>query len=63
MNMHIVMATLSIGEGQTISQPYIVAYMIEALNPSKNDIVLEIGYRFRVCSSCSIKVGSHGLYY
>lgn len=34
---------LSIGEGQTISQPYIVAYMIEALNPSKNDIVLEIG--------------------
>ncbi len=34
---------LSIGDGQTISQPYIVAYMIEALNPGKNDIVLEVG--------------------
>jgi protein-L-isoaspartate(D-aspartate) O-methyltransferase len=34
---------LSIGEGQTISQPYIVAYMIQALNPDKDDRVLEIG--------------------
>lgn len=34
---------LSIGDGQTISQPYIVAYMIEALDPGKGDIVLEIG--------------------
>jgi protein-L-isoaspartate(D-aspartate) O-methyltransferase len=34
---------LSIGEGQTISQPYIVAYMIEALHPRKDDRVLEIG--------------------
>ena len=34
---------LSIGEGQTISQPYIVAYMIQALNPDKEDRVLEIG--------------------
>jgi protein-L-isoaspartate(D-aspartate) O-methyltransferase len=34
---------LSIGEGQTISQPYIVAYMIQALNPDKDDKVLEIG--------------------
>jgi protein-L-isoaspartate(D-aspartate) O-methyltransferase len=34
---------LSIGLGQTISQPYIVAYMTEALKPSKTDRVLEIG--------------------
>ncbi|MDD4766619.1 MAG: protein-L-isoaspartate(D-aspartate) O-methyltransferase [Desulfotomaculaceae bacterium] len=34
---------LSIGDGQTISQPYIVAYMIEALDPGKDDVVLEIG--------------------
>ncbi len=34
---------LPIGEGQTISQPYIVAFMTEALNLSKTDKVLEIG--------------------
>ncbi len=34
---------LPIGEGQTISQPYIVAEMIEALNLDKNDKVLEVG--------------------
>ncbi len=34
---------LSIGEGQTISQPYIVAYMIEALSLKTGDKVLEIG--------------------
>lgn len=32
-----------IGEGQTISQPYIVAYMTEALNLKAEDKVLEIG--------------------
>jgi protein-L-isoaspartate(D-aspartate) O-methyltransferase len=32
-----------IGEGQTISQPYIVAFMTEALNLKKKDRVLEIG--------------------
>jgi len=32
-----------IGEGQTISQPYIVAYMLEALNFSPDHRVLEIG--------------------
>ncbi len=32
-----------IGEGQTISQPYIVAYMTEALNLKESDRVLEIG--------------------
>jgi protein-L-isoaspartate(D-aspartate) O-methyltransferase len=34
---------LSIGHGQTISQPFIVAYMTEALEPRADDVVLEIG--------------------
>lgn len=34
---------LPIGHGQTISQPYIVAYMTELLGVSKDDIVLEVG--------------------
>ena len=34
---------LPIGEDQTISQPYIVAYMTESLHLNKNDKVLEIG--------------------
>jgi protein-L-isoaspartate(D-aspartate) O-methyltransferase len=34
---------LPIGKGQTISQPYIVAYMTEVLELSSTDIVLEIG--------------------
>ena len=34
---------LPIGEGQTISQPYIVALMLEALQLSPTDKVLEIG--------------------
>jgi protein-L-isoaspartate(D-aspartate) O-methyltransferase len=34
---------LQIGEGQTISQPYIVAYMTEVLKLNHNSKVLEIG--------------------
>ena len=34
---------LSIGEGQTISQPYVVAFMTEALDLDPGDRVLEIG--------------------
>ena len=34
---------LPIGEGQTISQPYIVAFMTEILELEKSDKVLEIG--------------------
>jgi protein-L-isoaspartate(D-aspartate) O-methyltransferase len=34
---------LPIGEGQTISQPYIVALMTEVIRPHKNMKVLEIG--------------------
>jgi protein-L-isoaspartate(D-aspartate) O-methyltransferase len=34
---------LPIGEGQTISQPYIVAVMTELLQPHPQDIMLEVG--------------------
>jgi len=34
---------LPVGEGQTISQPYIVAFMTEALELNQSDKVLEIG--------------------
>ena len=34
---------LPIGEGQTISQPYMVALMTELLQPEPGDVVLEIG--------------------
>src|SRR5437660_11509794 len=34
---------LPIGYGQTISQPYIVAFMTEQLRPKRSDRVLEIG--------------------
>jgi protein-L-isoaspartate(D-aspartate) O-methyltransferase len=34
---------LPIGKGQTISQPYIVAFMTEAINPQAGQRVLEIG--------------------
>lgn len=34
---------LPIGEGQTISQPYIVAFMTEALQPEAHERILEIG--------------------
>lgn len=34
---------IPIGEGQTISSPYIVAVMTEAINPQPTDRVLEIG--------------------
>ncbi|MBN2808094.1 MAG: protein-L-isoaspartate(D-aspartate) O-methyltransferase [Deltaproteobacteria bacterium] len=34
---------LPIGNGQTISQPFIVALMTDLLNPQPDDIILEIG--------------------
>ena len=34
---------LPIGFGQTISQPYIVAYMTECLSPQKGQRFLEVG--------------------
>jgi len=34
---------LTIGHGQTISQPYIVALMTDLIEPDADDVVLEIG--------------------
>ncbi len=34
---------LPIGDGQTISQPYIVALMTDLLCPEKDDVILEVG--------------------
>jgi len=34
---------LPIGSEQTISQPYIVAYMTESINPQKDQKILEVG--------------------
>jgi len=42
-NMAYTDGALPIGEGQTISQPYVVAFMTEVLNLSRSDKVLEIG--------------------
>ena len=51
---------LPIDEGQTISQPYIVAYMIEALELRGKERVLEIGtgsgYAAAVLSRCAAEV-------
>lgn len=51
---------LPIAEGQTISQPYIVAYMIEALELAGKERVLEIGtgsgYAAAVLSLCAAEV-------
>jgi len=51
---------LPIGEGQTISQPYIVAFMTEALKLDPNSKVLEIGtgsgYQAAVCAEIAREV-------
>jgi len=51
---------LPIGLGQTISQPYIVAYMTEALKLDPNDKVLEVGtgsgYQAAVCAEIAAEV-------
>lgn len=51
---------LYIGHGQTISQPYIVAFMTEALELEPNSVVLEIGtgsgYQAAVCAEIAKEV-------
>jgi protein-L-isoaspartate(D-aspartate) O-methyltransferase len=53
---------LSIGEGQTISQPYIVAWMTELIEPKRKMRVLEIGtgsgYQAAVLAECVEEVDS-----
>lgn len=43
LSMAYVDSPLPIDEGQTISQPYVVAYMTESLNLKRSEKVLEIG--------------------
>src|SRR4030042_4374480 len=51
---------LPIGHDQTISQPYIVAEMTEALQLDKQDRVLEIGtgsgYQAAICAEIAFRV-------
>ena len=49
---------LPIGEGQTISQPYIVAFMLEAAEISPGDRVLEIGAGFRYAAAVSAQLAA-----
>lgn len=53
---------LPIGKGQTISQPYIVAFMAEALKLSSDSVVLEVGsgcgYNAAVLSKIANKIYS-----
>ncbi len=53
-------AALPIGEGQTISQPFTVAFMTEALKVRKGDKVLEIGtgsgYQTAVLGAMGVRV-------
>lgn len=51
---------LPIGNGQTISQPYIVAVMTELLSPESGDLILEIGtgsgYQAAILAACGAQV-------
>jgi len=53
---------LPIGHGQTISQPYIVAFMTEALELQAGQRVLEVGtgsgYQAAVLAACGVEVFS-----
>ena len=53
---------LPIGDGQTISQPFIVALMTELLQPKSHHVVLEVGtgsgYQAAVLAECVTKVCS-----
>lgn len=51
---------LPIGEGQTISQPFIVALMTDLAQPKRGDVVLEVGtgsgYQAAVLAECGARV-------
>ena len=57
-------APLSIGYGQTISQPLTVAFMLELLQPKKGDKILDIGSGsgWQTAMLCQL-VGSEGFVY
>ncbi len=50
---------VSIGAGQTISQPYIVAYMIEALQLTGGETVLEIGAGSGYAAAVAAAIARH----
>ncbi len=50
---------LPIGKEQTISQPYIVAYMAQVLNPKPEDKVLEVGTGCGYNAAILSKLASH----
>lgn len=50
---------LSIGEGQTISQPYIVAYMAQVLDLKEGDKVLEVGAGCGYNAAVLSQIASH----
>jgi Protein-L-isoaspartate(D-aspartate) O-methyltransferase (PCMT) len=56
---------LSIGHGQTISQPYIVAFMTQALKLQSEHKVLEIGtgsgYQAAVLAACPVNIYGEAL--
>lgn len=52
-------SALPIGKGQTISQPYTVAYMTQALDVHRGDKVLEIGTGSGYQSAILAAVGAH----
>src|SRR5438105_7577765 len=49
---------LPIGEGQTISQPYIVALMIEAAEIKRGDRVLEVGAGSGYAAAVMAQIGA-----
>ena len=51
-----------IGHGQTISQPYIVAFMTEQLEPKPTDRVLEVGTGSGYQAAVLCRVGGPGLH-
>jgi len=57
-------APLPIGNGQTISQPLTVAFMLELLQPKKGDKILDVGFGsgWQTAMLCHI-VGSEGFVY
>lgn len=52
-------SALAIGHGQTISQPYIVALMIERAGPEPGDIVLEIGTGSGYAAAVLSRIAGH----
>jgi len=54
-------APLLIGEGQTISQPLTVAFMVELLKPEPGDKILDIGYGSGWTTALLAEIVSHSV--